>query len=1130
MANPFLDNPFLAMRAASNPFLPSNAYPPLAPEVEDSLLSQLAGGGLSALGYVGSTLDKPGAALRGLLAGQPDQLLNLIPFSDALGITDEADRVSGRDLLEQYGMLAPNTPGLDWGDVGGFGAEVLLDPLTYLTFGGSALTKAGRAADAAGDLARGAYGAGGTLLKGARQAGIEAGQRGLVGVGLPFAGTLENVLGFRPEMAMATGPWAHKVAGVLDTTGDWLRYGNPVGLTYGQLFGTGAKGAPDRLGQIGAKRITELERAGEAAAMKDIADPAYALLSKGGLGGDPADIAAKLQFIEGDVPLPQHLQHLAPELVQLRDAVGPALRTSELEMGIPVPSLQDAFQKNYFPRLPAEFADESIADYNARVFSANDPFATGRKDVLKNIPGNRDTINRMTTDPMILGKTAAATNPLPERAKYIRERYLGLNDKELQSANNTLRELRKQLTKAADENAAAQIQKQIDAQAAKVGQLAYTFKKSVGLADYLAGLDERHLTEGVGLFPNDPLYDAMQRMISAGRAKGRAQGIYEVLGKESRMTPEPGDVPLMEVVRKAGLGKQLSAQADTGVDLARTKLLAEQALGTPLDDAALAELSRLQSLDTADMVDEATQGALAQLQKVMGHKGDPELAFVPKEVESLITQTLKATASPGSAAPVMAFVDKFTAAFKVGQLAWPARIVRDLYSAAFMNWVDGGLSWRGATGAFKIATQGSEAVIDGARQIPEFAKMSDKQATVELLKEMFSQKVIAPYGGMWQDINASRVAGTQVAGELPGGVPMTMKRVFVEPWQQEGALDPRKIRGLGTKGRVQKTTQFAYAKNFENMSHFSDIIGRAGPYIEYRMQGLSPEVAAAKVKLAQVDYSELSAFEKTWMKRLVPFYTFSRRMMPKVFKELIEKPGGRLGQTIRAENLSRDDQFLPPYLAPGLAIRLPESLSSGTDDARYLTSIDLPHESVFQLFRPSNTTLGTFENTGMGLLGQMHPLIKAPMEMAVGKQFYSGRDLADLDSRIGRIIDPNTPPDVPIALDQVLMNSPLSRLISTIGTAFDPRKGWGALGVNALSGVRVSDVDVERSKDRIARDAIQELMQGNEAVRTHTNMYVPRELMSTLTPDKQMLMAEYNMIQQRAKQRAAEKRPGAGRL
>lgn len=102
---------------------------------------------LDALGYLGQTLDKPGASVRGLLAGRPGQLANLVPFSDTFGLTDPSQRTSGRDLLEAYGAVGQNQEGLDLGDVAGFGAELATDPLNWL--GAAGLARTGMAAKSA---------------------------------------------------------------------------------------------------------------------------------------------------------------------------------------------------------------------------------------------------------------------------------------------------------------------------------------------------------------------------------------------------------------------------------------------------------------------------------------------------------------------------------------------------------------------------------------------------------------------------------------------------------------------------------------------------------------------------------------------------------------------------------------------------------------------------------------------------------------------------------------------------------------------------------------------------------------------------------------------------------------------
>ncbi len=67
---------------------------------------------LDALGSVSYALDTPGAYLRGALSGK-------------LG-----ERASGREMLQNWGVAGEDQPGLDWGDIGGFGAEMVLDPLS----------------------------------------------------------------------------------------------------------------------------------------------------------------------------------------------------------------------------------------------------------------------------------------------------------------------------------------------------------------------------------------------------------------------------------------------------------------------------------------------------------------------------------------------------------------------------------------------------------------------------------------------------------------------------------------------------------------------------------------------------------------------------------------------------------------------------------------------------------------------------------------------------------------------------------------------------------------------------------------------------------------------------------------
>lgn len=87
---------------------------------------------MGALDYIADTLGKPRRALFGLLAGRPEELLNLLPFSDTLGMTDPGRQTRGADLMG----------GNPWA---GAAMDVVGDPLNWLA-GLAAVKGIGKAA------------------------------------------------------------------------------------------------------------------------------------------------------------------------------------------------------------------------------------------------------------------------------------------------------------------------------------------------------------------------------------------------------------------------------------------------------------------------------------------------------------------------------------------------------------------------------------------------------------------------------------------------------------------------------------------------------------------------------------------------------------------------------------------------------------------------------------------------------------------------------------------------------------------------------------------------------------------------------------------------------------------------
>lgn len=90
---------------------------------------------LNLLGKFGNVMDLPGSSVRDLITGNN-------PFDQWMTPTDDVNRVSGRDVLSQFGLMRPNhetgmsgwlsDPGEGVRDIGGALLEGLLDPTNLL--------------------------------------------------------------------------------------------------------------------------------------------------------------------------------------------------------------------------------------------------------------------------------------------------------------------------------------------------------------------------------------------------------------------------------------------------------------------------------------------------------------------------------------------------------------------------------------------------------------------------------------------------------------------------------------------------------------------------------------------------------------------------------------------------------------------------------------------------------------------------------------------------------------------------------------------------------------------------------------------------------------------------------------
>jgi hypothetical protein len=110
---------------------------------------------------------------------------------------------------------------------------------------------------------------------------------------------------------------------------------------------------------------------------------------------------------------------------------------------------------------------------------------------------------------------------------------------------------------------------------------------------------------------------------------------------------------------------------------------------------------------------------------------------------------------------------------------------------------------------------------------------------------------------------------------------------------------------------------FAPIKASREIGNSVDDTNRLSAFLSRLRQGYDPGAAATDVRAMQVDYEKLTDFERNVMRRVLPFYSYHRGIVPAVLQELDENPGGAAGQlAMQAHNLRSEnkDQFVPENL------------------------------------------------------------------------------------------------------------------------------------------------------------------------------------------------------------------------
>lgn len=1107
MANPILE----ALKQTRRPFTDIG---PLEEETEPGLWSSIGSSTLGGVSMAANILDLPGSMVRDALGGENpfDQL-----WPSNWGSAE--NRLSGRDLARRYGLVGSQDT---WGNFfGGLGAEILLDPTTYL--GPGALLKG-----AAAGL-RGAS----TVGKAARAGG------GLLEAGIPFLTKTAQLM---------TGPKAVTAAELVGRGTEAVGQTAPM-LAANRLFDASVQGMKTVLTQAMGRSYTK-------AYADEVAE----------IHGEVNELARKLET-EG-------LETVKWRTVKPNETIPPGTRTRLNPSNSSTEIIDSVTKLTGADALTPEAGSVLRQQVEVPNYGTSNIAATMKRGMQKSL--SQQEFWGVTPDTELMDQLPdGVLGFLPRRIKesIYKNNWLGSLKGKRKMSQTTAADVErnpalkgfKHGTEGVDrlfgsddfKEAILKEQQNLDVQyamnAPKPDMDAEAAAADGRIADWIAvhfgGEIERHYQPVKGAKKLYQVGNAQQYLSAKHAAAINATPVmndrYLELAKLARKHSEMLEKQLFGHMHPAVAYEHYRLNSAAKVQRAKHvfTFMADNssepfmALKPGDDSVELKEVLRKLGF--------RSRTAAKRIAEMKGMPTDKDTLravlrrrIAKKEAESLLVFEPNYQAPQELGGALNAF-DSYNALFKAAVLTMPARFVRDAVSGQVQNVLNGWFTLHDAGNAALLLRGGvakgytsSQPVIDwlNKRQLP----INDENAT-EALRQMYAQY----RGGLSHPemdlLDQSRGVDSgleSILERVPGRHSKTIfqsaKDVASAAVGKAPGTDWNPIHVRGFDGQVR--SRFGPFVAGDMVGRFVDDMNRLTPFM-YRVGrlGENPAKVMAEIGKAQVEYGShnFTRFEKTWMKRLFPFYSFMKGMIPYVANELITNPGGRMRQVVRATAALRgDDPTVPSYVGDTAAIPL-GTLPDGSQS--YMTGFGFMHENPLSM-------LGSPAAMGRDLLSNMTPLIKGPLEYATGQSFFQsgpegGRPLRELNPPIGQTLanvanifrtdqlqDPVRYP-FQKEIELAASNSPLSRLITSARTLTDPRKNALSTAANLLTGFRVTDVSVP-AQERALEEQASALMR-RMGGRTFERPYFLEEDLERMNAPNRALAEKLLDLQQRIVERRA---------
>lgn len=345
-------------------------------------------------------------------------------------------------------------------------------------------------------------------------------------------------------------------------------------------------------------------------------------------------------------------------------------------------------------------------------------------------------------------------------------------------------------------------------------------------------------------------------------------------------------------------------------------------------------------------------------------------------------------------------------------------------------------------------------------------------------------------------------------------------------WKERNlSLPSRAMRGLGKANLPGRLA--------DHVGDFVETNQKMVAYLASLRQGKSIPEALKIAEQAGFDYSRITPFERNIMKRIIPFYSYTRKNLELQAKTLLQSPGRTAAVGKATDALStgfsgapaspEEQASLPAFVQQGLNIRTGETDKYGRP--LYLGSLGTAPEAAAQQFSGNpiyktiaqsnpilkflfekNTGINTFRSVGGGQvdIADVKNADKYADAPSLIKKFLGLRKTDKKTYANGKAVGTRVGYEADPTRLHILESLPTSRLLTTYLAAKDAiGKGQNVQGLtkkqqimNLVLGGKYYAVDPEEAKyykDKQTIKDLTSLLENSGTIRTFSTPYIPKK-------------------------------------